>query len=518
MFWEEQSVAVSSDASLQPTPAQDPTPFVTGEVLDGKYRIGDLLGEGAMGLVFEAQHLLLDKKVAIKVLRPELTGQEELRRRFEIEARAAAAVSHPNVVTVSDMGRTSRGAVYFVMARLVGETLAERLARMGRLPFWAVVAIAVQILDALEAAHALGLVHRDLKLENVFLATSSGGRERVKILDFGVAKVASLAGSPSATRSGVLVGTPEFMAPEQARGDRDIDARADLYALAVILYRMISGRAPFQGDSAMAMIAALLTEKPPDLGMLRPDLPPSVVTLITSAMSRDRERRPGSAAEFRARLHAACAEPPSPEQPGLRPSRDLVPLDQHQPEPRTPVRAEPPSAMAALPDPPAEPPPLEIDRPTPTPVLAFAARRKPRGRLAPPPEEQQRLLLWQRVRRAGVLVATAAAAWLAWHALASPVWRAVDQRLRPPAREEPAAAAPAPAHVSVQFDVNPPAATLELDGRPIDRTELELLQSNDRHTVRATRDGFAPATVEFVADAAKTVAVRLSKLPRRRPR
>src|SRR4051794_8996297 len=159
-----------------------------------------------MGLVLEAHHLLLDKKVAIKVLRPELTGNEELRRRFEIEARAAAAVCHPNVVTVSDMGRTAQGAVYFVMDRLVGETLAERLERMGRLPFRAVVAIALEILDALEAAHALGLVHRDLKLENVFLASSSGGRDRVKVLDFGVAKVgAELFGSASATRTGVLV-------------------------------------------------------------------------------------------------------------------------------------------------------------------------------------------------------------------------------------------------------------------------------------------------------------------------
>jgi serine/threonine-protein kinase len=518
---------------LQPTPAQD-QPFVTGEVLDGKYRIDDLLGEGAMGLVFEAEHLLLDKKVAIKVLRPELTGNEELRRRFEIEARAAAAVSHPNVVTVSDMGRTARGAVYFVMDRLVGETLADRLERMGKLPFWAVVAIAVQILDALEAAHALGLVHRDLKLENVFLAESADGRERVKILDFGVAKVGtSLSGSPSATRTGMLIGTPEFMAPEQARGDREVDARADLYALAVILYRMIAGRSPFSGETAMAMIAAVLTETPPDLGQLRPDLPPAVVRLIMAAMSRDRELRPGSAAEFRARLHAACAEPVPPEdQPVLRSSGDLVPLDHqerssrdllpldHQPSPAPaePSRSAggPFARLAPLPDPAPEPPPIEVEERTPTPVLAYA-RRPQRGQLAPPPEEQRRQRLLARLRKAAFLAVAGAALWAAWLFVLAPTWRAVDQRLRPPPAEEPVAAAP-PAQVSIQIEVTPPSAALEVDDQPLDRPQVELLKSPDKHTLRASLPGYAPATIEFVADTPKVVPVHLTRLPRRRSR
>src|SRR4051794_36538047 len=489
-----------------------------------------------MGLAFEAHHLLLDKTVAIKILRPELTGQEELRRRFEIEARAAAAVAHPNVVTVSDMGRTSRGAVYFVMDRLVGETLAERLERMGQLPFGAVVAIAVQILDALEAAHAQGVVHRDLKLENVFLATAPGGHERVKVLDFGVAKVGgALMGSASSTRTGVVMGTPEFMAPEQARGDKDIDARADLCALAVMLYRMVSGRAPFVGETAMAMLAALLTETPPHLGQLCPDLPPAAIDLITAAMSRDREQRPRSAGEFRARLRRACAEP-APERAAVKAtSSDLVPLDHRTPPPlREPETAAGPPPVAAptgtityappvtvglrpaavAPLDPADAP-LELD--TPPPVLV--ARRRSRGQMAPDEDERQRLWMHAQLRRAATLVGFAVAGWLAWH-LARPLWRAVDQRLHPSPAAEPTGAAPAPppTSVTVQIAVDPVGASVSLDGELLGRNSVDLLRAPGRHTLSATKEGYHPASVEFVADASKTVQLRLSRHPRRRPR
>jgi serine/threonine protein kinase len=529
---------------VPPTSDASSAPFLDGEVLDGKYRMGAILGEGAMGLVFEAEHLLLDKKVAIKVLRPELTGDEELRRRFEIEARAAAAVSHPNVVTVSDMGRTARGAVYFVMDRLVGETLADRLERMGRMPLPAAVAIGVEILDALEAAHAVGLVHRDLKLENVFLSGSSGGKERVKVLDFGVAKVGvgALAGSASATRTGVVMGTPEFMAPEQARAERTLDARVDIYALGVMLYRMVSGRHPFLADSAMGMIAALLTETPPDLGELRPELPVAFVALVTSAMARDRDRRPSTAAAFRARLQAACGPAPSepalrgmaaPSQPamqvaaepaarGTASSADLVPLDEH---PRTPAPVMLATVDALTPIaqlPPfhqARERPLELD--TPRPVVSLAeVRRRRQGRMAPHPDERPSLDLGPVLRRLGTLAGVAVAGWLIW-SVGNRVWREVDRRAHPPVAAvapppPPPPAPPLSPTVIVQVEVTPATARLALDGAPLDSPRFSIARSSLRHALRASREGYAAATVEFVPDDSKTVQVRLSRL--RRPR
>jgi serine/threonine protein kinase len=516
-------------------PSERP-PFSPGEILDGKYRIGELLGEGAMGLVFEAQHLLLDKKVAVKVLRPELTGNEELRRRFEIEARAAAAVAHPNVVTVSDMGRTAHGAVYFVMDRLVGETLAHRLERVGYLPFPTTVAIALEILEALEAAHAVGLVHRDLKPENVFIAAGPGGRERVKVLDFGVAKVNALGGSSSATRTGVLIGTPQFMAPEQARGDRQLDARADLYALGVMFYLMVSGRAPFRGDSAVAMIAALLTETPTDLALLCPDLPPAVVSLVTSAMSRDREQRPGTAAEFRARLQAACAEAPRPAAAMTAKkatTSDLVPLDHqagsvHQP-PLALVEAPPPRLLPRTSAPPPSASlaahgdgdrPLELD--TPSPVVS-TARHRPRGQMAPPPDERSSIAAGAFLRRLAGPAMLAAAALVGWHLL-RPTLQSMDLHLLPATRlAAPAAPAAQPLpliadsdKVTVEVDLSPATAVVALDGKRLSSLSFELARSHDRHTLRATREGYASATVQFVADETKTVQLRLNRLRRAR--
>ena len=169
-------------------------PLQAGEMLGGKYQVVRQMGEGGMGIVYEAHHPLLQKTVAIKVLRPELAKLEERRDRFEAEARATAAIGHPNIVAVTDMGETAEGALYFVMDRLNGETLAERLQRLKRLDLRSAALIALDVLGGLEAAHALMLVHRDLKPDNIFLARAPGGREIAKILDFGIAKALAGAG------------------------------------------------------------------------------------------------------------------------------------------------------------------------------------------------------------------------------------------------------------------------------------------------------------------------------------
>jgi serine/threonine protein kinase len=518
--------------------APDDQPLRAGEVLDGKYRVGAPLGSGAMGLVFEAHHLLLGKPVAVKVLRPELTGDDELRRRFEIEARAAAAVAHPNVVTVTDMGRTAEGAVYFVMDRLVGETLAERLDQVGRLDLMQAVHIAVEVLDGLEAAHALGLIHRDLKLENVFLARSPQGKERVKILDFGVARVAMLGGSAGATQAGAVMGTPEFMAPEQARGDRRMDARVDIYAVGVLLYKTLSGRAPFTGSNGLDVMARLLTDIPPGLDELCPELPAEVVSVVMAALARDRGHRPRNAAEFRTRLLAACAERPTGLQQGRRSSvSDLVTLDQHPSTGERPAFVAPAFVAPAVT--PAqvdlavadlevadlavadEPLALEPRVHTPPPVSATfpRARRRSTTRSAAvaPPRSFE---ISQRVRNLLLALVAALVVLGMWRSLHwdSPLRRLFDRPLPRTAAVEPASDTGEPARVTVTIDVHPAGAALELDGEPLMRQRLDLLRSNRTHVLRASKDDFDSGSVEFVADDWKTIVIRLSPVHHRKPR
>src|SRR5688572_4376262 len=286
----------------------DAAPLVPGQVLENKYTVSKMLGGGAMGIVYEAYHMRLEKAVAIKVLRPELAAVEDLRDRFEAEARAAAAIGHPNIVTVMDLGQTPDGALYFVMDRLRGETLGERLEKQGKLEVLAAARILIEVLSGLEAAHELRLVHRDLKPDNIFLARPPGGREIAKILDFGIAKaLASVGRRQKGTHVGATIGTPMYMAPEQAVGDPDIDHRADLYSIGVILYQVLAGRPPFDGKNAVDVMAALMMETPVSLGSLCPQAPLELVQLVESAMSRDRDQRSATAAEFITRLESAVA-------------------------------------------------------------------------------------------------------------------------------------------------------------------------------------------------------------------
>ena len=290
-------------------------PLEAGEMLDGKYRVVRQMGEGGMGIVYEAHHPLLQKTVAIKVLRPELAKMEERRDRFEAEARATAAIGHPNIVAVTDMGETADGALYFVMDRLNGETLAERLLRLKKLdhpqrrhhrPRCAA--------RASRRRTRCMLVHRDLKPDNIFLARSPGGREIAKILDFGIAKALAGAGKrKTGTQLGFTIGTPMYMAPEQALADVNIDARADLWAMGVIIYEMISGRPPFQSEDTVEVLTRVVAGNRPPLATVCPEAPPALVELVESALSGERAKRPATAGEFAARLQQAVfgtATPP----------------------------------------------------------------------------------------------------------------------------------------------------------------------------------------------------------------
>jgi eukaryotic-like serine/threonine-protein kinase len=269
-----------------------------------------VLGEGGMGTVFEAEHIALGRSVAVKVLHATQAAKKDSIRRFQREARAAGAIGHPNICGVIDLGTLDDGSPYIVMERLLGETLANRVAAEAGLPFEDVIDILVQVLSGLVAAHEQQIVHRDIKPENIFLTTRVGCPPLVKILDFGVSK---MTGPPAGglrhedlalTRTGMVMGTPYYMAPEQARGERDLDARVDLYACGVILYEALTGRRPFTASNYNALLLQILSATPRPATERRPALPPAFDVVIMKAMARRREDRYATASDFQRDLLA----------------------------------------------------------------------------------------------------------------------------------------------------------------------------------------------------------------------
>jgi eukaryotic-like serine/threonine-protein kinase len=291
-----------------------------GRTIGGKYVVRSILGEGGMGTVFQAEHLALGRSVAVKILHATQATKRDSIRRFQQEARAAAAIGHPNICNVIDLGSLEDGSPYIVMEMLVGETLADRIALQGGLPFEDVIDILVQVLSGLVAAHEQRIVHRDIKPENVFLTRRVGCPPVAKLLDFGVSKMTGTQVEPTLvgisipprppgeeldlTRTGMVMGTPYYMAPEQARGERDLDARVDLYACGVILYEMLTGKRPFTASNYNALLIQVLSSTPRPASELRPALPAAFSVVIDKAMARKREDRYAAAAEFQRDLQA----------------------------------------------------------------------------------------------------------------------------------------------------------------------------------------------------------------------
>ncbi|HEU4612967.1 MAG TPA: serine/threonine-protein kinase, partial [Kofleriaceae bacterium] len=266
-----------------------------GSIVDGRYRVVELIGEGGMGKVYLAEHTEIGKRVALKVLHPSYSRMPDLVERFRREARAASKIGHPNIVDVTDSGTTADGSVYFVMEYLEGVELGSVIEREGALDIARALRISGQICRALSAAHREGIIHRDLKPENIFLITRGGEADVVKVLDFGIAKTteAEAAREHRLTSPGMAMGTPEYMAPEQAAG-RPADARTDVYSLGAIMYEMVTGVPPYQGDNFMEILTKKATLDPTPPVTIRPDLPQPVSDLVLAAMSRNPDVRPQS--------------------------------------------------------------------------------------------------------------------------------------------------------------------------------------------------------------------------------
>ena len=471
---QESGPSQAPDSGAQPIIVVPPAPDLTGTVLLGRYRVLRKLGAGGMGIVYLGEHATIGKKFAIKVLGNEYARRPDLVERFLQEARAASMVPQQNVVEITDFGDTPDGSVFFVMEFLDGEDLGATIKREGRLPWPRVRHLMVQVCRALEAAHAAGIVHRDMKPDNCFRIQRDSDPDFIKVLDFGIAKVQSGESSGKGlTQTGMIFGTPEYMSPEQAQGDK-IDARADIYAVGVIMYQLLTGQQPFVGPNFMAVLTKHMFEVPRAPTEVAPDaaIPPEVEAIVLKAMQKDRNFRFQSMAEL---IEAI-------EQVGTGAG-----------------------AVAVVHE--------NLTRPGGGPTQ-FAMRQP----VAPPPgsrSQGRRALVW--VMAAGLISAIGVAAYLvatqgqarddatAQAKAAEPTPAVVEPVAAPPPEPPPPDVEPTPAitRVSLFFDTNVPAQILDgrdraILGRTDDPAGLSLPLSEQSTQLVLLADGHEELAIEVV--------------------
>jgi len=437
-------------------------PLSPGYRLDDKYVVIRHLSTGGMGAVYEVEHAPLGKRLAAKVLLPELAKRPRLLERFRREARAASATGHENIVEVTDLGQTPQRAPFLVMELLQGRTLGAEL-KAGPLAPERAVHIARQILSALAAAHGRGIVHRDLKPENVFLIKRGSDNDFVKVLDFGIAKMLDEVDERELTQAGQVVGTPTYMAPEQARGDKTIDGRADLYAVGAILYRMVTGHRPFSGDSFNALLFAIAQGNPTRPRQHNAKVSPLLESVVLKAMAVDRSQRYQTAEE----LDEALAEEARTEERSLR-APSGPPVD------TAPGWSE---TMHGVND----HGPLKRVISTMT-IVAIAA---------------------------GIGVTLAGGGYLVWHkiqrARAAAAMQAEAEAVRPPP------APPVVQLIDVKLDVVPTSAKITIDGAPVKPPQVQVAKDGVRHVLRVEASGYQPEERPFFASADQIMEVRLKK-------
>ncbi|HEY2744592.1 MAG TPA: protein kinase [Polyangia bacterium] len=450
---------------------------LVGQILADRYRVVRLVGEGGMGQVYEAQHVNINKRFALKLLRPEIVSNGEAVARFRQEAWSASSIGHENIIEIEDFATLPSGAVYLAMEFLEGVALSERMREEPALSFGEALDIMLQVSSGLAAAHEKGIVHRDMKPENVFLAQKYG-RPLVKILDFGIAKVSGADGNKSLTRTGTIFGTPHYMSPEQALG-KPLDLRADIYSVGVIMYELFTGRVPFEAESFMGILTKHITTQPTPPRQLAPEraIPVEIEAVIMRALAKEPEERYQTMGELGSELAAIAAEL-APEVLQPRPSSQVL---AHISKPQSAVL----QARHATP------------RPTPMP-------RPPSGAVVLPSSVEVAAAVAAKKKSAvpyfvvaGVLVAAAAGA-VVW------VTRAPASQPTPqpplviaPKQEQPATPPPskpevaAPVVEEVIVDSVPPGAKIYVDGVAVaDTPEAVKVEKGKTKTVMLKKDGY----------------------------
>lgn len=286
----------------------DGTPLVEvdtliGRVLDGRYRLDSLIGEGGMGDVYRATHVHIDTEFAVKLLKPEFVANQTAIKRFRLEAKAAGRINHPNAIKVTDFGVTPENIVYLVMEVINGYSLRSLMGSVGGLDYIRTVNIVRQICGAVDAAHRSGVIHRDIKPDNILIEIVNN-TERVKVLDFGIAKLRETKADAYLTQAGTIIGTPQYMSPEQCQG-KQIDTSSDIYSIGIILYEMLTGHVPFDADSTMQVVYKQLHEPPPPINEVAPHLPEALVHVVMRALEKDPANRQSSAIELSEELKDA---------------------------------------------------------------------------------------------------------------------------------------------------------------------------------------------------------------------
>jgi hypothetical protein len=455
-----------------------------GTILDGKYELVRLIGEGGMGAVYEATHKLIGRRMAVKFLHAFYAANPEVITRFQREAQAAAQIGHENIIEVTDMGTASDGAPYLVMEYLEGSDVKGAIEADGRLSTKRTAHILVQALGALQAAHDVGIIHRDLKPENIFLTTKGINPDYVKLLDFGISKFRTFdnEGVKGLTQTGTVLGTPHYMSPEQARGEQNLTPQSDIYAMGVILYQMLTGQLPFDAANYNALLIKILTEEPPPIEALNPELPPVLVGIVKRAMARDTAARFQTCAELREQLRPFA---PSISELGTF----VTPTSS-----RTVIRR-------ALYD---TKTPFEMSQST------VGAKRGSR-----------RLIVFAGAGAAVVAAGVVAALALGGGGAKAPVAPAAPPIAAPiakpaPAKEPPPvespAIPPAAAMVKIGIEATPAGARISVDGAPLATNPFsgEFAKDDAQHLVEVTASGYQPEKrfVKFDADQSLTYELK----------
>jgi eukaryotic-like serine/threonine-protein kinase len=456
-------------------------------MLDDKYRIESLLAVGGMGAVYVGTHTQLRKRVAIKILNPQLNSPAMIAR-FQREAITASQIGHEGIAQVTDLGTSRDGEAFLVMELLEGESLAHRLKASGALSIELACELGCAILAPLQAAHQAGIVHRDLKPDNVFLVRQSRG-ELVKLLDFGISRAAGLDGEMRLTNTGVVMGTPFYMSPEQARGDHEVGPASDLYSFGVILYEMLVGALPIVGENYNQLIYRVMTGDYQRARERRPDIPEALDHIIATTMSLAPDVRPASAVELEQALLQFC-------RPAFRDH-----MIQRISSAGIVFGTAPPHRLSQ--------PPVAINHGT-DPTLLAPSGMVPRKRSKLPFVLAGVLVLGGAV---ATVIALQSGKQTKPLEVSSPAPVAMKTEPPPPPTATPPPPTPpaAPATITMKFAVEPKHATITVDGKPVTNAELVADKDDADHKLVITAPGFKPHDESLRFDDNQKLVIRLDK-------